>query len=398
MGSALTVLAASLLVFRETGSALSVGLMLMATSGPTVLIGLVAGVFVDRYDRKRIMLVSDLMRAVLIFLIPILIPLNIGWLYVIVALTSAITQFFDSAHASILPETATDEELSAANAFMAISSVGSMTIGFAAAGIIASGFNIEWAFYLDSFSFLVSASLVYFTRLPSLPNVENTSLRAVGQNIRSGLQTVRATPILRSLFLILIPIFFIFGLQNSLFLPFALRELNGTEFHFGLQQAAETVGIAAGSLLMARYMDRLREGQWLAMSYMAMALSSLLYSFSPVMSLAILFMGMTGFLNAPSFIGRQLVIQRAAPREMRGRVNSALFVVRDTMFVSGMALAGLADVFNVRILLVISSLGLLVAGAVVLVLPGFHQPAAEWKRILTLRGAEAWGGQDSHPV
>ncbi len=63
MGSALTTLASSILVFRITGSALSVGLMLIATSGPTILIGLLAGVFVDRYDRKRIMLISDLLRA-----------------------------------------------------------------------------------------------------------------------------------------------------------------------------------------------------------------------------------------------------------------------------------------------------------------------------------------------
>ena len=108
IGSALTTLAASVLVFRETGSALSVGLMLIATSGPTIVIGMLAGVFVDRYDRKRIMLVSDLLRAILIFLIPSLIHLHLNWLYVIVALTSGITQFFDSAHASVLPEVASD--------------------------------------------------------------------------------------------------------------------------------------------------------------------------------------------------------------------------------------------------------------------------------------------------
>ena len=89
MGSAFTTLAASILVYRITGSAFSVGLMLIATAGPTILIGLIAGVIVDRYDRKRIMLVSELLRPLLILLIPILIPLNINWLYVIVALTGA---------------------------------------------------------------------------------------------------------------------------------------------------------------------------------------------------------------------------------------------------------------------------------------------------------------------
>ncbi|HLA08538.1 MAG TPA: MFS transporter [Anaerolineales bacterium] len=390
MGSALTALAASILVFRVTGSALSVGLMLIATSGPTVLIGLFAGVFVDRFDRKRIMLASDLLRALLIFLIPFLIPLNIGWLYVIVALTSAITQFFDSAHASILPEIASDEELSAANALMAISSVGSMTVGFAVAGIIASSYDIKWVFYLDAFSFLVSALLILFNRLPSLPPVENTSIKAIGHNLKAGLQTVSRTPILRSLFILVGPIFLIFGFQNTLLLPFALRVLKATEFHFGLQQAAETVGIALGSLIMARLADRIREGMWLAISYLSMAVVGLMYAFSPVVSIAIFLMGVTGFVNAPSFIGRQLVIQRATPRDMRGRVNSAFFVVRDTMFVSGMALAGLADVFNVRMLFVVSSFALFAAGAVVLVLPGLGQPAAEWKRILSLlRGVEA---------
>src|SRR5512132_2772305 len=125
MGSALTSLAASIYVYRLTGSALSVGLMLMATAAPSLLVGLFAGVFVDRYDRKRIMISADILRAVLILLVPVLVPTNVIWLYVIVMLTSATGQFFDPAHESVLPEVASDEELAAANSFIAISSFGS---------------------------------------------------------------------------------------------------------------------------------------------------------------------------------------------------------------------------------------------------------------------------------
>src|SRR5215211_2522133 len=71
IGSALTSLAASIYVFRLTNSALSVGLMLMATAAPSLLVGLFAGVFVDRYDRKKIMITADLIRAVLVVLIPL---------------------------------------------------------------------------------------------------------------------------------------------------------------------------------------------------------------------------------------------------------------------------------------------------------------------------------------
>src|SRR5512136_2394060 len=101
MGSALTSLAASILIYRLTNSAMSVGLMLMATAAPTVLVGLFAGVFVDRFDRKRIMIAADLIRAVLVFLIPTLVPYSIVWLYVIVMLSSAVGQFYDPAHESV---------------------------------------------------------------------------------------------------------------------------------------------------------------------------------------------------------------------------------------------------------------------------------------------------------
>ena len=390
MGSALTTLAASILVFRITGSALHVGLMLMSTAGPTILVGLVAGVVVDRYDRKRILLLSDLVRAVLIGLIPWLIQFNIAWLYAIVAASSAITQFFDSAHASVLPEVATEAELSAANSFMAISSIGSTTVGFAAAGMIASSTNINWAFYLDALSFLVSAFLIFITHIPAMPAIEDTSVAAIGANLRAGLRTVLDMPALRSLFMIVVPIFLIFGLQNSLYLPFAIKTLGGTEFQFGLQQAAEAVGIALGSLLMIRMADRIREGQWLVLSYVLMAFVALAYSLSWTMGAAIFLLGLSGFVNSPSFIGRQLVIQRSTPREMRGRVNSAFFVVRDVMFVVGMAMAGLADVINIRLLFLLSAVALLLAGASVALMPGLAQPAAEWKRLLSLlRGAEA---------
>ena len=80
-GTALTSLAASILVFRLTGSALSVGLMLMATAAPSLVVGLFAGVIVDRYDRKRIMIITELMRAALIVLVPFLVPYGVAWLY-----------------------------------------------------------------------------------------------------------------------------------------------------------------------------------------------------------------------------------------------------------------------------------------------------------------------------
>ena len=96
----------------------------------------------------------------------------------------------------------------------------------------------------------------------------------------------------------------------------------------------------------------------------------------------------SGFFNAPASIARRVLLQRNTPREMRGRVFSAFDVLRDVMFLIGIGLAGLADIIDVRVMVVVSSLVLIGAGVVTAFLPGVGRPAAEWRRaITTLRHA-----------
>ena len=384
MGSALTSLAASILVYRLTQSAMSVGLMLMATAAPTVLVGLFAGVFVDRFDRKKIMITADLIRAVLVFLIPFLVPHSIVWLYVIVMISSAVGQFYDPAHESVLPEVAADEELAAANSLMVISSFGSTALGFAASGLIAGAADIKWAFYLDALSFLLSGACVFMIQIKSI-SVEDTATPAVViRNLRAGIQFLFDSPILRSLFFVSIPVLIGFGLSNSLLLPFALTALKATEFEYGIQEGMTSLGFVAGSLLMAAVFDRMREGAWIAVSFIGMAIVGIIFSFLSSVPLAIALLTISGFVNSPSAIARRLVLQRNTPREMRGRVTSAFFVARDVFFLIGMAAAGLADLIDVRVMYFISSLLVLSSGVWALFLPGLRQAAEEWKRALRL--------------
>ncbi len=392
-GSALTALAAGIYVYRLTGSALSVGLMMMATALPTLFVGLIAGVFVDRYDRKNIMIAADLIRAVLVFLIPLLIPLHIAWLYIVVALASAVGQFFDPAHASLLPEVASDQELAAANSMMTISSIGAQAIGFAASGLIASRLDINWAFYIDAVTFLFSAACIFLIRVAPVKVEGETNVAAIVRNLRGGAKVIADTPGLRSLFTVYLAVFITYGLNNSLLLPFARRALHATEFEYGLMEGLTTVGFVIGSFAMARLADRLREGQWIAISFIGMALAGLIYSQLTSVALAIVVGIIAAALNSPSVIGRQLLIQRNTPREVRGRVFSAFFVMRDTMFMLGMAGAGLADIIDVRTLFFVQALAFLIVGSLALVLPGLGQPAAEWRRAISLlRGAKAAPG------
>jgi CRP-like cAMP-binding protein len=388
-GSALTSLAAGILIFRITGSALSVGLMLMATAAPSLLVGLVAGVFVDRWNRKAIMVAADVTRAVIVFAIPLFVlqgylDLGIAWLYVLVLLSSAITPFFEPANESVLPEIASEEELAAANSLMSISTFGSTAIGFAASGLIASTLPIEWAFWLDAATFVVSAGCILLVRIGHVAVEEATSVAIVVTNLVAGARYLFSTPILRSLFIVSAPVYLAYGLWNSLLLPFAIDALHATEFEYGLQEGLTSVGFVIASLLMANLADRWREGQWLAVGYLLMGTVGVLYGLASNVVVAIGLVMLSGFFNAPTAVGRRLIIQRNTPRDFRGRVNSGFFVARDVVFLMGMGLAGLADVIDIRLLVVAASLILIGAGTLALVLPGLGQPAAEWRRAARL--------------
>ena len=385
IGSALTSLAASIMVYRLTnGSAWSVGLMLMATAAPSLLVGLVAGVFVDRFDRKRIMITADLLRGLLVCLIPLLVPFGIVWLYVIVMVTSAIGQFFDPAYESVLPEAAPDEELAAANSLIAISSFGSTAIGFAASGLIAANYPIAYAFYLAAFSFVFSAACVFFLRIPRIKADDNTSVKVVISNLKAGLDFLFKSPVLRSIFLLAVPVSISFGLANSLLLPFATRALNATTFEYGLQEGLTSVGFVIASLLMAGILSRWREGQWMVVGLFGMGISWMVYSQLHSVGVAIVAQMISGFMNAPYSIARRLLLQRNTVAEVRGRVSSAFFVANNVFFLVGMGAAGLADVMDVRWLMLASGLVSIGCGAWALGLPGLGQPAEEWRRALSL--------------
>jgi DHA3 family macrolide efflux protein-like MFS transporter len=384
IGSSLTDLAAAILVFRLTGSALAVGLTLMVTAVPTLFVGLVAGVFVDRFDRKRILLASDLFRGLLVVTIPFMASvLGVLGIFIILFLAATVKQFFDPAWESVLPEIASEEELNSANSFLSISSFGSTAVGFAGAGLLAT-VDIHLPFYIDSATFLVSFVLVLLVRIGKLPAADSTTVGVVFTNLKEGMRTLWEMPVLRSLLLAGLPVFFAFGLWNVLLLPMAIRELNATEFEYGLQEGLTSIGFVASALLMAKLADRLPPIQWMVVSIIGMGVFGVLYGRSPDMAFAIVMVTLTGFFNSPSAIGRRTLLQRNTPREMRGRVFSAFFVSRDVVFLVGMAGAGLADILPVRGLIIASSVVLIGAGVLHQILPGLGQPAAEWRRALQL--------------
>jgi CRP-like cAMP-binding protein/sugar phosphate permease len=371
-GSSLTDLAAGIWVYRETESALAVGLTLMATAVPSLVVGLLAGVYVDRHDRKRILVVTCLIQSVIVGILALAVEMDsIVGLYALILVNAGVKQFFDPAHDSLIPEMASDEELAAANAFLSIAAFGSTAIGFAGAGLLASTVGLTWAFILDAASFVVCALLISLMgRYPMPVPEDEASVGVIVENLKSGVATLFGTPIIRSLFIVGAFMFVAFGLWNVLLLPFSIQVLGATEFEYGLQEGLTSVGFVIGSLFMARFARLLPEPAWIVVSLVGMGIAGIAYALATSVPVAILLVSISGFLQPPSSVSRSVLLQRHTPREMRGRVFSAFYVMRDVIFLIGMAGAGLADVMDIRLLIIIASSLLFVSAAFTLVAPG----------------------------
>jgi MFS family permease len=154
------------LALAHTQSGMSAALVMLARAIPAVMAGPIAGVLLDRLDRRQVMIASDLVRAVLAlgFILSINHSGN-GFIYVFSALLMFASPFFTSGRSAILPTIATKEELHAANSVTQITGWMTLTIGAALGGLTVSSLGYPWAFTLNSLSFVVSALCVSGLRL-----------------------------------------------------------------------------------------------------------------------------------------------------------------------------------------------------------------------------------------
>ncbi len=283
----------------------------------------------------------------------------------LVALSSTVRQFFEPAHDSVLPDVADDAALESANSFMSISSTASSVLGFAAAGLLASSLRLNLVFWLDALTFIIGGTLLLGVAVPHHASGDEEGVRTVLGDIRSGLAHLFGTPLLRAIYGLSLIIFFVLGMGNALFLPFVLSKLpGGSEFVFGLQEGAMSLGFVLGSVVMASFASRMKERGWISLCLLGMGAASLVYALNTSVPLTILLAGLIGVFNAPAVIAIKTVFQRKTPPKLRGRVLGASYVGVDTMMVLGLLVGGLGDIVGIRTLLAVSALLTLLLGFV----------------------------------
>ncbi|MFL5733840.1 MAG: MFS transporter [Chloroflexia bacterium] len=373
-GDSLTSLSLLFLINKLTGSTAALATMLIVLTIPQITFGLVAGVYVDRLDRKRIMIVSDLLRGLLVLGFMFVASPDLVWLlYVIAFVQASIGTLFTPARSALLPNIVPAQGLMAANSVQQTSRIIFGLLGTAAAGVLIGTFEVFWpAFTVDALTFFASVLLV--SRIAGVQTRgtagESTpgTVRVIFGQLADGMKIIARTPVLSGTLMAVGVAMLGMGAVNVLVIPLIINDLQVPATWFGAVELAQTAGMILSGSLVVVLARRLKPtgiisgslvGIGAAISLLALV-SSVWHIFPVVFAV--------GLLVTPLQASVSTIMQTSVSNQVRGRISSSLNTMISTTSLVSMGLAGvLGQAIGVR--------NVFVAGGAVIVVAGF---AAAW--------------------
>ncbi|GAB2464912.1 MFS transporter [Jatrophihabitans fulvus] len=374
-GTYVTTLALSVIVVQVLHEgATEVGVVSAARWVPYLVLGVVAGVLVDRARRRPILVVVDAARGLLLLVIPLLALLDVlslGSLVAVMVVFGLLSVVNDAAWQSMIPRLVPPRRLPHAHSRLDASDAVAQAGGPAVAGGLVALLTAPGAVVVDAASYLVAAALVGRIRIEEPPG-RRPSLRGIGTEAAEGLRWTYAHPVLRW-YAAGSHVWFVFWAATGAVVPvFALRTLDLGAAGFGVLTALAGAGAVGGSILAPTLGTRFGPGRVVITGYVAAGLAvGLLVLASPgtwwPFAAGQLLLGAAlGVQNANELGYRQLV----TPDRLQARMNANLRSTNRAMIVLGAPLGGLlADAVGLRPVLVVAAGGFVVVGLLVACTP-----------------------------
>ena len=359
IGDGLTNLTLLLVVIRLTGSTAALAAMAIALAVPAIVVGPVSGVFVDRWDRRRVMLASDLIRAAIVVgFIVVHSPDQVWLLYLLGVAHASVGTFFTPARTAFVPRVVPAGGLMAANSLNQITRVIASVLGSSLAGVLVGVSDVTWpAFIVDAGTFLLSFVIVsrVTTNGRALTADHEAGAGGVFESLRDGLSMVRHSRILIGTMVGAGVTMLGLGAVNVLFSPLMIHELHVPATWLGIADIAQTGSmiLAAGTVVvLAR---RLRPTTLIVTGLTGIALIiAMVGGVSAVWQVALL-MFAVGWFVTPLEASLMTIVQTTGGDSHRGRIAATLHAVTAFTSVISMGLAGVfADVVGVRQVFVIA--------------------------------------------
>ncbi|MCA9946089.1 MAG: MFS transporter [Anaerolineales bacterium] len=353
LGDGMTSLAILLLVNHLTGSTTALATMAILLALPSLTFGLAAGVIVDRVDRKRMMIISDLLRGVFVLgFIFVDSAENIWILYVIGFIQASIATFFTPARGALIPNIVPPEGLMSANSLSQTSRIVVSLIGTGIAGFLIGHFEGYWeVFLIDAITFFLSLGLiakVHYSHVPG-DNKETINLTNMFRDLGTGLKLTFSNRVLTGAIIAFAMTMLGLGAVNILLVPLLVNDLLVPETWFAAIEFSQTSAMVLAGGFMAILASRFKVTNILAISLIGLGAAVALMSLPTAVwhIMAILFL--VGLMITPVQAAGSTIIQTVVPDEVRGRTGSANNALITTAQLVSMGAAGfLADIFGAR--------------------------------------------------
>lgn len=397
LGSSFTTLALPLLVFKLTHSAVNLAFSSAAEFLPYLLFGLIIGAWVDRTDRKRLMIRVSIGQALVIASIPILAVLGhlaVWWIYLMGFIGSTLGICFSSAEFAAIPSLVQQDDLVTANGRIQASYQAVSIVGPLLAGVLAAVMPIERVLFVDAASFLLSAGSLLLIRA-GFNAVEKRAPTSLRRDIVEGLRYVLGHPVLRNISLMMAMVNFVGATVGAQLVLYAKHHLSANNAQIGLLYSAGSAGVIVLSLAAGPLRKRF--------PFSKVALSALMIDGACTVGLAlvawypadlVLWGLMSGFgilfnINTGSL--RQAIV----PNHLLGRVMSIAGVLAWSAIPVGTLLGGWAIQRTGNVTLVYGAIG-----ALTMLIPFcfFFTPLGHAERYLPAAEEEAMPTAEEAPA
>lgn len=344
----------SLITFRLNGNAVQVTAVTIAYVLPLAVISPFAGVFVDHWNVKRVMVSSDLIRAALILLLVFV--TDIAQICLIFAVMSTVSSFFTPAQSVTIRTIVPQEGLLAANTMMSQAFYLVRLLSPFAAGALIAWLHEKPCFYLDAASFIFSAGMITSLTIPQVRTHSEKTVASLTEDFLAGNKFIFTHAGLTFVFLSMGVAMFVLSSFSPLISIYIRDSLNAGPFIFGFISSMVGIGLIAGAQLLGRVHQKITRTNVVLSGLFALGIGAALLGGFHNIPMAAASTFMMGFAISFVLIPAQTMSQQETPPALMGRVSSTFMSLIALAQVLGLLLSGyLAERLGIRPLFLTSA-------------------------------------------
>ncbi|HEX9133875.1 MAG TPA: MFS transporter [Ktedonobacteraceae bacterium] len=362
LGSSVTLFALPLLVYKLTGSALNLGITTAAEFLPYLFFGLILGAWTDRVDRKRMMIGTDIARALIIASIPLLYAfglLVVWWIYVVGFVHATLTICFEAGQFAAIPSLVNQDDLVTANGRIQASYSGASVLGPLLAGVLVTQVPLAALLLIDAFSFLLSSFTLALIR-KRFNTGEKRAPTSIRSDVVEGLRYVLRHPVLRNISIMMALVNFVSTTSYAQLIYFAKLRLQASDLQASLLYSAGSLGVVILALAAGPLRKRLSFSTVALGTLMLEGVLTVVFSLMRMYWAAVVLWTLIGGFGILFNINTSSLRQAIVPNHMLGRVITIAGVLAWSAIPLGSLLGGFAISWTQNVALVYGVIGVLI--------------------------------------